>query len=336
MNGFKIYNYKSIESLFTKREGESKFGEKVGFIENLDELENSNAKYVLFGIPEDIGVRANLGKPGAANAWKACLKSLLNVQANQYTNPENLILLGEVECSTLMAKSANIDESDPNYLAKLGDLVQTLDGIVSELVKRIILAEKIPIIIGGGHNNAYGNIKGASQALKKPINIINIDAHTDLRKLEHRHSGNGFSYAKNDQFMAKYRIFGLHQNYTPEYIFEEMNVSQKDQYRLFEHLMLFNSKEIINAFREELEFISVDDFGLELDCDAIQEFPSSAQSPSGFSYNMIRNFIKIASEVENIRYLHICEALPTSQTEIKVGKALSYLITDFLNSEKNE
>jgi formiminoglutamase len=333
MNGFKTYNHKTIESFFTKREGESKFGEKVGFIENLDELENSNAKYVLFGIPEDIGVRANFGKPGAANAWKACLKSLLNVQANQYTNPENLILLGEVECSNLMAKAANIDDADPNYLVKLGDLVQTLDEVVSELVKRIILAGKIPIIIGGGHNNAYGNIKGTSQALKKPINIINIDAHTDLRKLEHRHSGNGFSYARKDKYMAKYRVFGLHQNYTPEYIFEEMIVSQKDQYRLFEHLMLFTSQGIIKAFKEELEFVSDDDFGLELDCDAIREFPSSAQSPSGFSFNVVRNFIKIASEEENIRYLHICEALPTSQTETKVGKALSYLITDFLNAE---
>ena len=330
MNGFKIYNYKTIEGLFTKREGEIKFGEKVKFIDNFQALENSSAKYVLFGIPEDIGVRANLGKPGAANAWKACLKSLLNVQANLYTNPENLILLGEVECSNLMAKAANIDDADPNYLVKLGDLVQILDEVVSGLIKRIILAGKIPIIIGGGHNNAYANIKGTSQALKKPINILNIDAHTDLRKLEHRHSGNGFSYARKDKYMSKYRVFGLHQNYTPEYILQEMLVSEKDQYRLFEHLMLFTSQEILKAFREEMEFVSDDDFGLELDCDAIREFPSSAQSPSGFSFNMIRNYIRIASEEENIRYLHICEASPTSKTETKVGKALTYLITDFL------
>lgn len=333
MNRFKIYNYKTIEGLYAKREGETKFGEKVGFIENLEQLKNSNAKYVLFGIPEDIGVRANLGKPGAANAWKTCLKSLLNVQANQYTNPENLILLGEVDCLNLMAKAANIDEADPNYLPKLGDLVQSLDEVVSELVKQIILAGKIPIIIGGGHNNAYGNIKGTSQALNKPVNILNIDAHTDLRKLEHRHSGNGFSYARKELFMAKYRIFGLHQNYTPEYIFEEMLASPKDQYRLFEHLMLLPSQEIIKAFREELVFVSNDDFGLELDCDAIREFPSSAKSPGGFSFNIVRNFIKIVSEEENIRYLHICEAAPTSQTASKVGKALSYLITDFLSDK---
>jgi len=330
MNGLKIYTQKSIEGFFIKREGETKFGEKVGFIENLEQLKNSNAKYVLFGIPEDIGVRANLGKPGASHAWKTCLKSLLNVQANQYTNPENLILLGEVDCLKLMAKAANIDEADPNYLPKLGDLVQSLDGVVSELVKRIILAGKIPIIIGGGHNNAYGNIKGTSQALRKPVNILNIDAHTDLRKLEHRHSGNGFSYARKELFMAKYRVFGLHQNYTPEYIFEEMIASPKDQYRLFEHLMLLPSQEIIKAFREELEIVSNDDFGLELDCDAIREFPSSAKSPSGFSFNMVRNFIKIASEEKNIHYLHICEALPQENQNFDVGKAISYFITDFI------
>jgi formiminoglutamase len=197
-------------------------------------------------------------------------------------------------------------------------------------VNKIISAGKIPIIIGGGHNNAYGNIKGASEALKKPVNILNIDAHTDLRKTDYRHSGNGFSYARKEKFLGKYRIFGLHQNYTPEYIFTDMNQSANDGYRLFEHLILMPSQKIVQSFREELEFVSHDNFGLELDCDAIKGFPSSAQTPSGFAINMIRNFIRIASEEEHIKYLHICEASPTEDTENKVGKALSYFITDFI------
>jgi formiminoglutamase len=86
----------------------------------------------------------------------------------------------------------------------------------------------------------------------------------------------------------------------------------------------------VQAFREELEFVSHDNFGLELDCDAIKSFPSSAQTPSGFPINMIRNFIRIASEEENLKYLHICEAAPTKETENKVGKALSYFITDLI------
>ncbi len=330
MKGLKIYSFRDVEKLINKRVGETKFGEKINFIEDLDHLSGSKARFVLFGIPEDIGVRANSGKAGTANAWKVCLNSLLNVQENKYTYAHNVLLLGEVDCSEFMSKASNISPEDPNYLAKLGDLVSMLDEVVSKVVFEIISAGKIPVIIGGGHNNAFGNIRGTSKALKKPVNILNIDAHTDLRILEHRHSGNGFRYAREGKFLGKYRIFGIHQNYTPAYIFEELDASQNDQYRLFEHLMLKSSREIRQAYQEELDFASQEEFGLELDCDAIRDFPSSAQTPSGFSFNMVRNFVITAAEKENIKYLHICEAAPSASTESKVGKALSYLITDFI------
>src|SRR5690606_5601928 len=246
-------------------------------------------------------------------------------------NPENVILLGEVFCEHFMAKSTNIDEEDPNYLAKLGDLVSQIDQVVATVVQKIVTAGKIPVIIGGGHNNAYGNIKGSSMAIKQPINILNIDAHTDLRTPDHRHSGNGFSFARKENYLGKYRTFGIHRNYTADYIFKELDASGTDQYYLFEHLLLKSSAEINKVFQEELSQTAKDDFGLEIDCDAISKFPSSAQSPSGFSLNMVRNFVSLAGKEEKIRYLHICEAAPSPATETDVGKALSYLITDFIN-----
>jgi len=333
MEGFKLYNFRSVESLIASRQGEAKFGEKVKFLNDFGELPTSKAKYVLFGIPEDIGVRANLGKQGAANAWQATLKALLNIQANLYTRPENLILLGEVDCEALMQKAANLGPKDPNYFVKMGELVSKLDTIVSQTVQKIIAAGKIPIIIGGGHNNAYGNIKGAFNALEKPLNILNIDAHTDLRTPDHRHSGNGFSFARKEKIMGKYRVFGVHQNYTPEYIFEEMNKSANDSFRLFEHLILKSSEKIKNAFLEELEMVAQDDFGLELDCDAIKDFSSSAQSPTGLPINMVRNFVWMASEEEKIKYFHICEAAANETNDVQIGKSISYLITDFITAE---
>lgn len=333
MKEVKIYNYKSIARYISQREGETKLGEKIQFVQDPDTLKNSTSKYVLFGIAEDIGVRANRGNPGTSKAWEAFLKAFLNIQANQYTTTGNLLLLGEIDTKELMSKASNIDAEDPNYLIKLGDLVQNLDLIVAEVVEKIISAGKIPVIIGGGHNNAYGNIKGASKALGKPVNILNIDAHTDLRKTDYRHSGNGFSFAKKENLLGKYRIFGLHQNYTPEYIFKEIMASQNDHFRLFEHLTLKSSESIIKAFREELDFTAKEAFGLELDCDAIKDFPSSAKSPTGFPLNMVRNFLKIASEEENIKYLHICEAAPNDSGTFNVGKALSYLVTDFITSD---
>ncbi|SHF60019.1 formiminoglutamase [Salegentibacter echinorum] len=331
MESLNLYNLRSIEKLITKRDGETRFGEKINFLDAFENLENSKAKYVLFGIPEDIGIRANHGKPGAAKAWSACLKSLLNIQHNEFTFPDTLILLGEVDCKPEMEKAGNIDSSDPNYYAKLGDLVEEIDDKVSRLIEKIVSAGKIPIIIGGGHNNAFANIKGASKAINKPVNILNIDAHTDLRQLEHRHSGNGFSYAKHHDYLAKYTIFGLHKNYTPQYIFEEIKSNSEFKFQLFEELNLLSKKEHLAAYYSHLEFLKNQEFGLEVDCDAIVNFPSSAKSPSGFELNMMRNFIKIASEEKNCKYIHFCEAAPNEQNKDQVGKALAYFITDFMS-----
>ncbi len=330
MKNLKIYRPRDIENLISKRKGEVKFGERIGFIEDLETLGSNPAKFVLIGIPEDIGVRANQGVGGASKAWHSFLKSLLNVQHNRFNRSENLLLLGEINCDELNKKASHIDKSDPNYHVKLGDLVKEIDIMLAEVIEKIISSGKTPIIIGGGHNNAYGNIKGAAMAWHKPLNVMNIDAHTDLRQLEHRHSGNGFSYAIKGEYLSNYTVFGLQQNYTPEYIYQEMDLSKNIHYYHVEDL-LQNPLELIDRFKEALIEINTDPFGLELDCDVIADFPSSAQSPVGFSLIQVRNFIKLAAKEPNCTYLHICEAAPTKDTQKMVGKALSYLVTDFIH-----
>lgn len=330
MEELKIYKKQDVEKLISKRKGERKFGEELIFVEDLEELEKHSAKYVLLGIPEDIGIRANHGKPGASKAWQSAIKSLANIQINRFNDPSHLIMLGELDCKEWMQKASNIDREDPNYFTKMGDLVKEIDQVVAELIETIVSKNKIPIIIGGGHNNAYGNIKGTAKALNKPIDVLNIDAHTDLRQLEHRHSGNGFSYAIEGQFLCKYSVFGLHKNYTPEYIFEEMEFSENICYQLQEDLLEFPD-EAHRKFQEVIKNLRSNDFGLELDCDAIANFPSSAKSPSGFTVNQVRDFIRKSKKTGCCRYFHICEAAPTEENESQVGKALSYFISDFIS-----
>ena len=330
MNGLKLYRSSDIEKLIAKRNGEVKFGENLQFVSSIEALDKNSAKYVLLGIPEDLGVRANYGKPGTSHAWKATLKSLVNIQVNRFNNPENIILLGEVECKEFMDKASNIDESDPNYYPKLGDLVKKVDQLLADIIETIITKNKIPIIIGGGHNNAYGNIKGAAKASNDPVNVLNIDAHTDLRQLEHRHSGNGFSYAIEGQFLCRYSVFGLHKNYTPEYIFKEMDFSENMKYDLVEDLLQYPD-ELNRKFQKNIDWVANAKFGLELDCDSIADFPSSAKSPSGFSVNQIRNFIQMAGKNKNCCYFHICEAAPDRNFSGQVGKAISYFVSDFMS-----
>ncbi|MFD1079580.1 arginase family protein, partial [Longispora fulva] len=263
MISLKLYTREWGNRYISTRPGETKLGENIQYVSDLSELSQSSAKFVIFGIPEDIGVRANYGKAGTANAWRSFLYAFLNVQQNHYLNPEELILLGEINTSEALAKASNIETSDPNYHEKLGDLTAMIDKVVRDTVREIVAAGKIPLIIGGGHNNAYANLSGASEALQQPVNALNIDAHTDLRKTDYRHSGNGFSYALKNGFLGRYYVYGLHQNYTPEYIFDNLKTSEELAFRLLEDLPL---NDRTGLFSEAIHFVNREPFGLELDC----------------------------------------------------------------------
>lgn len=323
-----IQKREALNLFISTREGEKKLGEELNLCESLDQIKKSNAKFVVFGIMESIGVQANYGKKGTQRAWDSFLQAFVNVQSNAFNKSTSITVLGAIS----VTPTAPINRNTPKE--ELGEIISRIDRKVALVVETIITAGKIPIIIGGGHNNALGNLQGAFQALQTPINAINIDAHTDLRNRDYRHSGNGFRYAlenENTPFLKKYAMFGLHKNYTPQYIFEYIHTNKEQiRYELFEDLL--DERLVLAKFESQLDFVSHQAFGLELDCDAISNFPSSAQTPSGFDFNQVRQLITTAAQRKNCTYFHICEAAPSKKNPNQVGKALSYLVTDFIRS----
>ncbi len=326
MEGFIFFDSKEREHYLNKRAGEIKFGERIKLISSVEEISTSSARFIIFGIPEDIGIRANYGKPGAAKTWNAFLASFLNTQLNLYSNPRNCAILGRVDCEDYQLEASRILKEESNPQKKLGKVVEKIDAVVTTVVQTIVSAHKTPIIIGGGHNNSYGNIKGTSLALRKPINILNIDAHTDLRKTDYRHSGNGFSYARKEGFLKYYSMFGIHKNYTPQYIFDKCKGEEELSIQFFEDVMAGDLTSQQRAVWESLRNMELE-FGIELDTDAIAHFNSSAQTPSGFSIVAIRHFIELLRQ-HKVLYFHIAEAADSGDGQ--VGKALSYFVFDFI------
>ncbi|TGV01572.1 formimidoylglutamase [Flavivirga rizhaonensis] len=336
MDKLVLFKNSSRNKLLNKRLGESKFGQHVKILTSIsniyEQLKNLDVTYVIIGLPEDIGVFANHGKIGASKAWESALKVLLNIQSNHYTKAENVLILGHLDFSLEMMEVSELDISKKKNILKARKIVAKIDNYVSYAINQIILAGKKPIIIGGGHNNAYGNIKGASLAFNKPINVINFDAHSDFRPEEGRHSGNGFSYAYAEGFLKNYFIFGLHENYTSERLFNKLNKLKPIKYNTFESLEIRKELKFKTELNRALMHISKAPFGIEIDCDAIENIPSSACTPSGFSVNQTRRFLSFFAEQDNACYLHICEAAPDKKTSTKVGKLITYLITDFIKS----
>lgn len=333
MDSFKIYTQRDIDAEIIIREGEEKLGQHVivynhckessdGEI-SLDCLLQSSAKFVLLGIPEDIGISANLGVAGAKTAWKATLKALLNIQSNGFLNGEEILVLGHFE----------IEEPTDQSVQGLRKKVSEIDELVYPVIQKIIAAGKTPIVIGGGHNNAYPIIKAAHLANgNQKINVINIDAHTDLRNpTEGRHSGNGFSTAILNGYINEYKVFGLQQNYVNAAIAKQIASDKNISILYFEEFL--QSKKSVGEnwvnFTESLK----DPCGLEIDLDSIANMLSSATTPSGFALDDIRKIL--INNTVKYSYLHICEgatALADGRKDLTTGKTIAYLVTDFIKA----
>lgn len=346
MKYLKIYDQEYINSLTRKRTGETKLGECVQVVNSFVELISSSAKYVMIGLPEDIGVRANFGRGGTDTAWLPAVNNILNIQSNEYFTGNELIVLGQVDFDDLVKTAAGLDIKTSDGIIDMRALVSEIDARVSEIIKEIVKAGKIPIIIGGGHNNAYGNIKGTAQGLfeagkikSAKINCINSDAHTDFRALEGRHSGNGFSYAFSEGYLNKYSIIGLHESYNSQNVFTELKkYPDRISYSTFENIFIREELNFKEAVAEAIDFAKDDHFGIELDMDTVQNIPSSAKTSSGISPNQARQYVTWAAQNVNSAYLHISEAAPVLshiKTDNKTGKLIAYLVADFIKANKS-
>ncbi|MDR7212471.1 formimidoylglutamase [Flavobacterium piscis] len=338
------FTINDLAKVTNHRSGEIKFGEKMIVIpkgvDKIDFLKDSEAKYVLLGIPEDIGVRANFGRPGAASAWECAIKSIANIQHNRFCKGSQIIVLGQINVADEMRDVENLDFNDIDDRSRLSQLVEKIDKEVSHIIFNVIKAGKTPIIIGGGHNNAYGNIKGSALAKGKPVNAINFDAHSDFRILEGRHSGNGFSYAYEEGFLKKYFIFGLHENYTSKSVLDIIKkLEDRVRYNTYDSVNIRKEKDFNKEMISALEFIKTDSFGIEIDLDAIPNIASSAMTISGFSIEQLRQFVSFFGQHKNAAYLHICEGAPDldqSPNNHLIGKLIGYLITDFIKSNNEK
>ncbi|WP_432712624.1 formimidoylglutamase [Pedobacter sp.] len=323
MDGFKLFTQTQLSALTITREGEVKLGQKIQTLSSLEELSRSKALFVLLGIPEDYGVLANHGIAGTANTWNVVLKSLLNVQSNMFLTGAELLLLGQFEISAPKG----------NHITDLYQKVEEIDELVYPLIQQIFAAGKVPIVIGGGQNNAYPIIKALSMARGRPIDVINIDAHADLRGDAGRHSGNAFSYALRDGYLKNYGIFGLHENYNNMSVLQQIETSPQISCLYFDELIKTKDRtNIWPDFNKPFDY----NMGMEIDLDAIENVLSSASTPSGFTLNDMRRLV--LNTKKKLSYLHLSEGaveLSDGRTDHHAAKTIVYLVTDFIKAQLN-
>jgi formiminoglutamase len=152
---------------------------------------------VLLGFPCDEGVRRNGGRVGAAQAPDAIRQQLYRFTTWQPVwtfvpetqGPRHAEV--QVERSLDLAELQLFDVGNIRVNGSLEAAQERLGTVVGTILK----AGATPIILGGGHETAYGHYLGYVQAGME-CGIINVDAHLDVRLYPGGgHSGSPFRQA---------------------------------------------------------------------------------------------------------------------------------------------
>ncbi|MBS1785621.1 MAG: formimidoylglutamase [Acidobacteria bacterium] len=123
---------------------------------------------VLLGLCNEVGVIANGGRPGAAEGPSAFRAAF-----------------GRMPARVLQGKRF-LDAGDIPATAPYAAFLEGAEAVVAACVK----AGATPLVIGGGHDCAFGVYQGLAK--EGPTVVLAVDAHLDVRPTHEPSSGNPF------------------------------------------------------------------------------------------------------------------------------------------------
>jgi formiminoglutamase len=170
---------------------------RVGHLLGRELAGRRSARAVIIGFPTDEGVRRNGGRPGAAAAPNEIRRMLYRMTPDAASpEPFTALLRQTLDVGDLVT-SADL-EADQQ---RLGDIVAD-----------VLAAGAFPIVLGGGHETAYGHFLGYVKA-GRAVTLLNWDAHADVREpVDGRgHSGSPFRQAllHASRLARRYVVAGL-------------------------------------------------------------------------------------------------------------------------------
>ena len=230
----------------------AKWGMKMHFLdlnqEGLEALKGIN--FGILGFKSDKGVYINNGRVGAVEGSTA-IRTQLSKLPWHFPKGVHLYDVG------------NID--GPNVS------LEELQDSLSAAVTRMRQLNLIPIVLGGGHEAAYGHYMGLLNSLEdQHLGVINFDAHFDLRPYEQTgpNSGTGFRQIF-DQTLPEifhYLILGIQEHNNNLFLFDFVSKSKAIQFLTGQDIYKMGYEKVCKEIDSYLE--QVDQVYLTIDMDS--------------------------------------------------------------------
>lgn len=298
-----------------------RYHQVVDLIE-IDEAPQSPNTCAIIGFESEEGVRRNNGRLGAAKAPDA-LRSELAKLPWKYPVGKQIVDVGNIQCVG-------------NGLEKAQ---QQLGKAVTDLLKKNLT----PIILGGGHETAYGHYSGVRNFIgeEASLGIINIDAHFDLRPYDEQpSSGTMFKQILDHDKNSSYFVLGIQRYGNTQELFDradELGV----KYIYEESMHICNMEKVKTALEE---FINQHDYILLTLCSDVLNASFapgvSAPSPFGLDPSIVRSILKKVIASNKTLSFDISEVNPVLDENNRTVKLGAYLtneaIATFLGGKMND
>lgn len=276
--------------------------------------------FALVGFASDAGVKRNVGRTGAKAAPDAIRKALGPFSCKR--KEIALYDFGNVVCHR--------DELEEAQLA------------LAEIIEKLLNENITPIVLGGGHEVAYGNYLGIARKISD-LAIVNFDAHFDMRPLLNDakgSSGTPFLQIAEDK-IAKGQLF----DYTCLGLQMTGNNSHLDETARKHHVHALYASEIHENGLSLAKQMVADAIkrtnqlyvSLCLDVFATPFAPgvSAPQILGLFPWQVI-SLLRILAESKKVVSYDLAEYCPPLDIDMRTAKLAASLVSEIIHHHGNE
>lgn len=259
----------------------------------------AGCRFALLGLPDDLGVRLNNGRPGAAlgpPAFRAALAGYgVGDAMRDHADPQSVMVYDAGDVPPAPGDDAQA-------------LAQTHDR-VSAAARAICDMGMLPIAIGGGHDLTYAFVRGVREHFgRETFEGVYFDAHLDVRDTVG--SGMGFRRLIDECGVARLQVVGLN---------PLVNSA--------EHAQWFTShggvivRDTIAPVRAPHRFVSFD-----MDVLDMAHAPGvSAMNPEGLSVREAHRSLVTTLDTRRVRCLDFMELSPPHDDRGRTARVAAHL-----------
>jgi formiminoglutamase len=275
---------------------------------------STNNHQAILGFCSDEGVRRNLGRIGARRAPEMIRKLAAGLAVHFDVDQLSVYDAGNVLCASQNLESAQ--------------------RLLGEKVNALLHQGITPIVLGGGHETAFGHFIGLHSFIPKneSIGIVNLDAHFDVRSYEKGpHSGSPFrQIAELTPGLFHYLPVGIRPESNVSSLFRFMREHDQGYIELAElHQDFSSSIEKVETFCKKVDHVYV-----TIDMDV---FPSayapgvSASAPDGMLPHHVLEIIKTIKSSKKWLSCDIVELNPDFDIDDRTAKLAAKLMYHILH-----